>query len=331
MKSSDGGGFGRVIVWRITQTCNMRCKFCSYSGDVQRLRKDADYGEVKRLSRLIGEYAGASGESVLISWMGGEPFLWEPLLPLSEYLYNRYRLGVSATTNGLLLSSPQIRASVVRNFSEIVVSLDGFEECDDGVRQCAGHFKRVSENIRKLRAERDDAGADLKIKVNTVLMRKNIGAFEKFCEYLSEIGVEECTFNQLGGFDRPEFYADNRLLPEQAEKFAADFASIRDRALECGLKVHGSAKYLNRIRLTCQDKKNPVEECYPGSWFWFINESGFISPCSYTSYEYKYDIRDIRSPDDLIKVEKAFRQWRQSARSKWCDDCFCTQVYDKFE
>ena len=32
----------RVIVWRITQDCNMRCRFCSYSCEVARQRDDAD-------------------------------------------------------------------------------------------------------------------------------------------------------------------------------------------------------------------------------------------------------------------------------------------------
>lgn len=73
-------GKKRVIVWRVTQTCNMKCKFCSYSIEVIRQRNDADLEEVERLSNILGKYKQNTGEEMLISFIGGEPLLWEPNL-----------------------------------------------------------------------------------------------------------------------------------------------------------------------------------------------------------------------------------------------------------
>ncbi|MDE7360847.1 MAG: radical SAM protein [Oscillospiraceae bacterium] len=321
---------GRVIVWRVTQNCNMKCRFCSYSTEVERVRGSADDTEAERLCGVFGDYKRQTGTDMLVSWIGGEPFLWKNIIPFSEMLHG-YGINVSTTTNGLLLDRIELQRSVVDCFSEVVFSLDGFEDCNDIVRQQYGHFEEVSRNIRTLAKLRDECGSDMKIKVNTILMRRNIDRFEEFCSYLQWLGVDEVTFNQLGGFDRPEFFEENRLTRGQVETFAERFPKVKKLFGESGLIIHGSEKYLDRILKTSRKETNPIAECDPGAWFWFINESGFISPCSYTSYEYKLDTREIRSAEDFARAETYFRQCRAERRSKWCDDCYCTQVYDKFE
>ena len=320
----------RVIVWRVTQSCNMKCQFCSYSTQVERLRNDADEAEIERLCKVLGEYKSRTGEDILVSWIGGEPFLWRNIIPFSEKLHG-YGIGVSTTTNGLLLNKKELQSGVLKSFSELVFSLDGFGECDDAVRQYFGHFDTVSKNIKTLVEKRDDCMSDLKIKVNTILMRRNITQFEEFCEYLLWLGVDEVTFNQLGGFDRPEFFEDNRLTEEQTEAFCSRLPLLQKIFAERGLIIRGSQRYLDRILKSSRNEVNPIAECDPGSWFWFINENGFISPCSYTSYEYKFDTKDIRCAEDFARVEEYFRQCRSCQRSNRCDDCYCTQVYDKFE
>lgn len=320
----------RVIVWRVTQSCNMKCRFCSYSTQVERLRSNADEVETARLCGVLGDYRQRTGEDILVSWIGGEPFLWKNIIPFSERLHNS-GINVSATTNGLLLDQTELQNGVAKNFSEIVFSLDGFDDCNDAVRQHWGHFEAVSENIRAMNELRGASASPLKIKVNTILMRRNISRFDEFCEYLLWLGVDEVTFNQLGGFDRPEFYAENRLTAEQAETFCEQLPALQKGFAERGLVIRGSGKYLDRILKTSRNEVNPIEECNPGAWFWFINENGFISPCSYTSYEYKFDTKDIRCAEDFARVEKFFAKCRSEKRSKWCGDCYCTQVYDKFE
>ena len=321
---------GRVIVWRITQSCNMKCRFCSYSTQVERLRSDADEREIERLCAVLGEYKRETGEEMLVSWIGGEPFLQKNLIAFSKTLHNS-GIDVAATTNGLLLGDGNLRRGICENFSEIVFSLDSFRDCNDDVRQCPGHFDTVSENIRGLDKLRRETGSSLKIKVNTILMRRNASSFEEFCEYLRGIGVDEVTFNQLGGFDRPEFYGDNRLSEEQARELCERLPEMQKRFSEKGFIVRGSSKYLERILKTARGERISIGECMPAEWFWFINENGFISPCSYTSYEYKFDTKEIRSVGDFARAEEFFRLCRKNSRSKWCDDCYCTQVYDKFE
>ncbi len=321
----------RVIVWRITQDCNMKCLFCSYSTQVFRKRDNANEKDIIRFVEILGEYKKNSDKEILVSWIGGEPFLWKNIIPFSQRLKNEFGIKISTTTNGLLLSSKELQEGVVDSFSEIVFSLDGFKECHDRVRQYDGHFEKVTNNIIELSKRKKETGSNLIIKINTILMRENIDYFEEFCSMLVKIGVNEVTFNQLGGFDRPEFYPENRLMEEQVEKFFIDFPKIKEKFLKTGLKIYGGENYENRIKASTGNKKISVEECNPGSWFWFINENGYISPCSYTTYEYMLNINSIKNADEIDKVEEYFKEQREKKRSKWCDDCHCTQIYDKFE
>jgi len=324
--------YGRVIVWRITQRCNMNCLFCAYAQEVARLRDKADTVEIIRVLGVLREYKAQSQQKILMSWIGGEPFLCRDIFRLSA-LCKSYGIDVSATTNGLLLDTEEARSNVLQNFSEIVFSLDGFAACHDRIRQSQGAFATTSRAIARLCAQKasmGNIGSALSVQVNTILLRENIGRFPAFCEYLASLGVNSLTFNPLGGFDRPEFYDDNRLLPEQVARFSQDLPRIKKECAARGLTIQGGKLYLERIRASAEDQKMPLEECQPGKWFWFINEHGFISPCSYTSREYRLPTNTLQTIHDIDHAKRAFREMRKCRRSHWCEDCRSTQNHEKF-
>lgn len=320
----------RVIVWRVTQACNLGCRFCSYSNELDRVRGAADPFQVRRFGEILGDYARQRGHTVLVSWIGGEPFLWPTLLDMSHTFANDFGLEISCTTNGLPLRSRLVRERVVEDFSELVVSVDGLGAATDLPRQKPGLFEALRSNLGELRNLKEAKGRNLLLKANTILMRYNIDSFERFCEEMLSWGVQELTFNQLGGYDRPEFFPDNRLLPEQVRRFAESLPEWRKSFASRGLLIHGSDAYLHRFISSSLDQTIPIDDCAPGSWFWFINEGQLISPCSYTSYEYAVALGSLSTVSDLDSVEQKFRSARSSARSRFCDDCHCTQIHDKF-
>ena len=73
-----------IIVWRVTQSCNLSCPFCGFDRRLDRVRRDADVETVTRFGAVLSEYQRATGDRVLVSWMGGEPLLWPPLRELTE-------------------------------------------------------------------------------------------------------------------------------------------------------------------------------------------------------------------------------------------------------
>lgn len=70
----------RVIVWRITQNCNMNCLFCSYSNEVDRKRDSANEENITNFINILGEYKRLNNQEILVSWIGGSLFYGNLLL-----------------------------------------------------------------------------------------------------------------------------------------------------------------------------------------------------------------------------------------------------------
>lgn len=71
-----------IVLWRVTERCNLACGFCAYDRRLPGIRLEAQSADVKRFAGLLGAYQQVTGTRVLVSWLGGEPLLWEPLFPL---------------------------------------------------------------------------------------------------------------------------------------------------------------------------------------------------------------------------------------------------------
>ena len=68
-----------VVVWRVTEACDLGCWFCEYSRQRGGPRRSVPANQAVAFGNSLGEYAAASGRDVLVSWLGGEPLLWPPL------------------------------------------------------------------------------------------------------------------------------------------------------------------------------------------------------------------------------------------------------------
>ena len=102
-----------IVVWRITERCNLSCPFCTYDRRAPGPRREADVLAIRRFGAVLAEYQRTTGEQVLVSWIGGEPFLFRPLAELTILFTKELGLRVSATTNGTALSSATVREHIV--------------------------------------------------------------------------------------------------------------------------------------------------------------------------------------------------------------------------
>jgi len=316
-----------VVVWRITERCNLGCDFCAYSRALGRSRQNAETEEVRRFGRLLQEFRQVTGRRVLMSWLGGEPLLWPQLTELSEYFTTELGLALSTTTNGTALGSPSISRLLANHFSELTVSIDGLAEFHDHVRHAPGLFAALRENVHRFAA----LHAGTLLRANTVLMRGNIADYPALGRELAGWGFRELTFNQLGGNDRPEFFPENRLLPSQIETFAAVLPPLRAEMAARGVTVRGSAAYLHRLEATARGERLPMPDCAPGQRFLFIDEHGVVSPCSFTTAGYGVPIAEIRDLADLQALPERFATLRRAQCLAPCLDCHSTQVFEKFQ
>lgn len=319
---------GWVIVWRISEHCSLACRFCGFSRDIPRSRAVADVRAALGLGKVLAEVQQRLSGKILVTWLGGEPLEWEELPSLARVFHRDFGLALGVTTHGLPLLRQGIRADLLADYEQVTVSIDGLAHFHDRVRGRAGLWGHLRRGVEQLRNE--DTHDALWRRVNTVLMRENIGEVVPFFREMSKWGFHELTFNQLGGNDRPEFFPANRLLAEQMAPFRHELAQLRRTNTLHGMIIQGAEAYLNRIDASARNQRLPIQDCAPGRRFLFIDAQGLISPCSFTSDTYGIPIGEIDSAEAFSKLSERFDQERQRRRSPACEDCHANHVFDKF-
>lgn len=316
-----------IVVWRVTTRCNLACSFCAYDKRLPGPRADAAAATVAAFAPVLASYSERTGDAVLVSWIGGEPMLWQPVFEMSRLMGSHAGIRISATTNGSTLHVPQVRRRIIDHFSELTVSVDGFAPFHNEVRGWPGGWQRLKQAVTMLAAER---GAGLHLRANVVVMRDNAGQFAQLCTELADWGFDEITFNQLGGRDRPEFFPDHRLQPPGARAFAALVPALQQQLAARGVRLCANSQYLERIEASADGRALPVPDCGPGQRFLFIDEDDRVSPCHFTGDTLGVPLAELTSAEALLGLHPRFVAARERAMPSACGDCPSTQVFAKF-
>jgi MoaA/NifB/PqqE/SkfB family radical SAM enzyme len=320
-----------IVLWRVTQRCNLACGFCAYDRRLGGERQETDLQQVERVGVMLAEHRRITGERVLLSWLGGEPLLWRPVFEISRRLHNEHGIDISATTNGSTLHQGSTVDAILASFCELTVSVDGLASFHDQVRGCIGAWHRLQRAVRQLAWARDAHAPALKLRTNVVLMRDNLEDFSALCLELSDWGIDEITFNQLGGRDRPEFFPAHRLRPADVQALQNLLPSLRDRLTQNGVRLCANEPYLQRLHASAEDRPIDGGDCAPGERLLFIDEFGRMAPCSFTSPSYGVALTDLQPGQGLAALRAHFRAARLEAPSPACRDCHATHVFSKFE
>lgn len=318
-----------IVLWRITTRCNYACGFCAYDRRRAIARRDVVADEAARFGRLLAAWGETRRRRILLSWLGGEPLLWNPILPLSRALAGP-SLAISATTNGSVLHRPWARAEILASFAELTVSIDGPAAVHDRLRGASGAYARVEAGVRALNAERHASGVALRLRANVVLMRDTVAHFAQLCETLADWGIDEITFNQLGGRDRPEFFPPQQLQPRDTEELATGMPALVSHLANRGVHLCADPLYLRRLHASAVGLPLAIDDCQLGRDFLFVDECGIASPCSFSGDTYGVPIASLKTIADLDALHLRFAERHAVERCASCDDCPSTQTFAKF-
>lgn len=319
-----------IVVWQVTERCNLTCPFCSYDRGLEWSRRDADPQRIRQFGRGLAQYQRETGDAVLVCWLGGEPLLWSPLAELSTEFAAGHGLRVATTTNGTVLESAAVRRHLLASYSELTVSVDAPGPAHDEIRGAPGLYATLSTSVRSLADERRRTGRPLRLRANVVLMRRTIGVFDRLCHELADWGVDEISFNQLGGNDRPEFHPANRLEPADVALLEEHLPRLRHELGQRQVRLLGSAGYLRRMAASSRGERLPIPDCRPGEAFLFVDVHGRIAPCSFTAGTHGIPVAEIDSVAALLDLPERFASEIRADRPSACDDCLSTRVFEKF-
>lgn len=307
-----------IVVWRITERRNLACGFCAYDRRLPFPRQDVSEGQVTRFAPILAAYQKATGDKVLLSWIGGEPLLWKPLFAMSKWLNETLGIAVSTTTNSTTLHLPHVRRAILDHLTELTFSVDGLADFHEGVRIWQGGWERLKASVVALVDQRNAAKPALKLRANVVLMHENLAQFEALCDELADWGIDKITFNQLGGRDRPEFFARQRLSESDADVLKRLVPILQARLASKGVRLCASLEYLERIEASAVNRPLAVSDCAPGQRFLFIDENGFASPCNFTTADFGIPIAEIGDVHDLLALPGRFASQQKRMRHPAC-------------
>jgi MoaA/NifB/PqqE/SkfB family radical SAM enzyme len=211
---------------KITSRCNLRCSMCRYWKT-----QDEETLESERWREVFAELAELGCRKIHFS--GGEALLRKDFPELAA---DAAALGlkVSLTTNGTLLTKDVVRRLVGGRIHSISLSLDGpTSRRHDAVRGRSGAFRRTVRAIERLRK----ASPDLRIRINTVLMRDNWRGLPGLVRLAGELGATDLVpmpVDEKGPRQRRLSRAAIRTFNREVAPVAADLRKHYGFPLDAG-------------------------------------------------------------------------------------------------
>lgn len=207
----------KYIKWDFTGKCNLRCRHCSvgkqyFSGEVLEISREEKLAVVENLAT-----GGVQG----ISFLGGEPLLLDG--DFFDVVARATELGMKTTlvTNGTLLEPSTWGRLLDAGIGQVVVSLDGASEETHEFIRGKSTFHKVTQNLRGFAGYLAVHNPEVRLKINTVLNRKNLPEVSVMLDFCRSLQVDEWTLLSLGGVGYAEDNMEQMGLSPKEEIEAA--------------------------------------------------------------------------------------------------------------
>lgn len=332
-----------LMTLQVTQNCNLRCKYCVYSGSyINRTHsnKRMTWEVAKKAVDFYYEHTRNSSE-VSLGFYGGEPLLEIALIKkvvaYAEELFKGKRISFNMTTNATLFTDEIVQFLMEHNF-HIAISLDGPKKIQDGNRVFAdkesGTFDTVMKNLEKIKGYYPEFLN--KISFNAVIdLSKDIGCANDF--FMSYDTVKDIFVmgNMVNNANRKENLAFDREYVTDAlyEEFkvllyyCSDIFKIYKPTLLDGRFRGIKQLYYNRM-VAKNSKTNydcPGGQCLPGAQRFFVNADGQFYPCERVDEASEtYCIGNINDGFDMDKISKLLNVAQLT--EKECKNCWCFRL-----
>jgi len=174
-----------VIVWNITQRCNLKCVHCYAHAKNMAFDNELSTLEGKNLLDDLAEF----GVPVIL-FSGGEPMTRKDLPELAAYAVKKGMRAV-ISTNGTLITPEKAQTLKEIGLSYVGISLDGMEEINDRFRGVKGAFKAALQGIENCKK------AGIKVGLRFTINKSNASEISKIFKLLQEMNIPRACFYHL--------------------------------------------------------------------------------------------------------------------------------------
>lgn len=313
-----------VLVLDVYSRCNCRCVMCDIwrRETARELSLDALIEQLPAIERLQVKW---------VVFTGGEPLMHPNLFRLCVPLKER-GIRLTLLTTGLLLS--RYADEVVRDFDDVIVSLDGPPEVHNRIRRVATAFERLSFGVGALRQRKQD----FPVAARTTVQHENCAHLCATVDTARELGCDSVSFlaadTHSPAFDHQHKPADRlREIQPDAEGLEA-LSSEVERLIasgECGRFISETPEKLRRIVDHARWSSGIGEPKAPrcnAPWVSAVWEaSGVVRPCFFHP-----PIGQITKENTLDRVLNApeatsFRGSLDVATNPVCRRCVCSLYF----
>lgn len=301
------------LFWETTLRCNARCKHCgSRAGENIDIKDELTTEEIKMTFKSIANKYDAS--KILINVTGGEPLVREDLFEVMKYTTDLgFHWGI--TTNGMLINDDIIKKMKDTKLATMSISIDGLEKSHDEFREIKGSYKKIIENIEKLRQKK----FLYCFQITTVVNKLNIGELEEMYKLMGELQVDSWRVVNMDPIGRAN---DNNDLALDKEDYKYLIEFIKNKRKTSKFDVtYGCAHFLGMKYE--KELRDNMFFCMAGHTTASILYNGDIYVCPNVERRKELIQGNVRQ-DDFIEVwENKFEWFRNinKLKSKECEDC----------
>ena len=217
----------RWVLWHITRTCNLDCKYCygSFNGSsYKELGRHPSELPTERAIQLFTEFANAGITGIHIN--GGEPLMRNDIIQILEG-------GVDSGVTRWLLTNGTIRGAKLTKLAQaglvdlLAVSLDShLSEIGDISRE---RTERVLGTVRKLSAWKSEGRLTSRLGIYTVVSKPTIPSLPGFAKWLADMGVDYVNVQPVYS---PAAHRSNNISVDAADRDAI-------ASFYCDLEAYG--------------------------------------------------------------------------------------------
>mgnify|MGYP002761530988 CR=1 FL=1 len=265
-----------VLIWEVTQACELACDHCRASADPRRHPEELTTAEGKELLDAASRF----GDGQLVVLSGGDPMKRGDLVELVRYGTER-GLRMTLTPSGTEALSPEsIDALADAGLRRMALSVDAPEAAHDQFRGETGSFRRTREAAEAAH----DAGVP--VQINTTVCRSTVETLPAVRELVADLGAVLWSVFFLVPVGRGQLLEG--LSPERAESVLAWLHEVSESA-PFGVKTTEAPSY-RRVALQRKGTATEAPESdeigrrggiLAGDGFAFVSHTGELYPSGF--------------------------------------------------
>lgn len=329
------------LVLQVTQTCNLRCEYCVYSGGYKTRTHSKKHMTYEIATKAIDFFIEHSKDEEILyfGFYGGEPLIeFEMIRKCVDYIKKASfgkKISFNLTTNATLLTE-EIMDFFVQNDFHVVISLDGPKEIHDRSRHLmnsgSGSFDKIIENLKKFYLLYPQYYKKM-VAFNAVLLPtygiNKIDCFFSENYLLKENAISASIVSDAYSKNEIEF-RNTYITEERYKEFLILWSKLKKirkfPKMKIAENIFGELKNFNESITFFERRKLPTEwqhagPCIPGVKRLFVNVDGAFFPCEKVSeIQSENCMGNIKEGFNLETVERLLNVGK--VNEKICKNCW---------